>query len=297
MKNKIKAFFNDLINLLRKKEMLILPGHLAFFFVLSVVPILTIIFFITASFNISSNAIMNFIETNFSKELVKFLIPIIHNNDFSFSTIIFLIVTFYLASNGCNSIILVSNTIFNINNANYIKRRIKALFLTLLMVLLFTFILIVPLFGNTIIKVTMLLGVKNELIQTFEHLYPILNVPISLLVVFIFIKLVYTIAPDESIPSKYVNKGTFFTTICWVIITLIYSYYINNLAHYNMYYGGLSSIIMLMIWLYFMAQIFVIGLAINYRKIEKNIEETNTRKLDEIQEKVLEITSKKAKTK
>ena len=70
-------------------------------------------------------------------------------------------------------------------------------------------------------------------------------------------------APDRRIASKYVNHGAAFTTIGWLLITAIYSYYANNVANYNLFYGGLSGIIILMMWVYMIAYIFVIGIAIN----------------------------------
>ena len=41
-----------------------------------------------------------------------------------------------------------------------------------------------------------------------------------------------------------------------------------------------------MIWLYFLAFIFVMGLSFNYNTVEENIEKTNAIKLKEIEEKV-----------
>ena len=289
MFDKLKEFFTNLIQIMKRKEMLILPGHLAFYFVLSVVPIITIIFFVATSFNLSLNVITNFIETNFSKEVLDIVYPILDNTGFTLGNIIFLCIAFFLASNGFDSIIVASNAIFNINNSRYIKRRIKAMIMTLLMVLLFTFILIVPLFGETILNILMnFTNEDNLLINAFDVLYPVLNLPITFLVVFVFIKLVYTIAPDEDIPSKYVNKGTIFTTLCWILITYVYSYYIKNFAHFNTYYGGLSTIVILMLWFYLMAYVFVVGLAFNHINVEERIEKTNTMKLDEIQKKVKE---------
>ena len=287
MFEKLKVFFKNLIDIMKRKEMLILPGHLAFYFVLSVVPIITIIFFVATSFNLSLNVITNFIEVNFSKEVLNIIYPILDNTGFTIGNIVFLCIAFFLASNGFDSIIIASNAIFNLNNSRYIKRRIKAMIMTLLMVLLFTFILIVPLFGETILGILINFTKEdNLLINAFNVLYPVLNIPLTFLVVFIFIKIVYTIAPDDVIPSKYVNKGTIFTTICWILITVIYSYYIRNFAHFNTYYGGLSSIVILMMWFYFMAYVFVVGLAFNHINVEERIEKTNTMKLDEIQKKV-----------
>lgn len=287
MLEKLKSFFKNLISIMKRKEMLILPGHLAFYFVLSIVPIITIIFFVATSFNLSLNVITNFIEVNFSKEVLEVIYPILDNTSFAVGNVVFLCIAFFLASNGFDSIIIASNAIFNLNNSKYFRRRIKAMLLTFLMVLLFTFILIVPLFGDTILSILISFTKEdNALINIFDILYPILNIPITFLVVFLFIKMVYTIAPDDDIPSKYVNKGTIFTTFCWIIITIIYSSYIKNFAHFNTYYGGLSSIVILMLWFYLMAYVFVLGLAFNHINVEERIEKTNTMKLDEIKKKV-----------
>ena len=80
---------------------------------------------------------------------------------------------------------------------------------------------------------------------------------------FFTIKLLYTIAPDDKIPSKFMNYGAVFTTIGWSFITEIYSYYISNFANYTMFYGGISTIIVMMIWIYFLSFILVLGIAIN----------------------------------
>jgi len=286
MKKKLSEFLSDLRITLKKKEMLVLPGHLAFFFVLSIVPIVTILFTVATSFNLSLSFITDFIEEMFSEDVMDLIMPILKNNGLTFANVIFLIVCFVLASNGFDSIIIASNSVFNIDNSFFLKRKVKAVILTIIMVTLFTFILVVPLFGSSILKLFEFGGLEKNLLRGFNVLYSVLNVPLSIFIVFFFIKLVYTLAPDEDIPSRYVNKGAIFTTIGWMLITGIYSYYIKNIAHFSKFYGGLANIVVLMLWFYFMAYVFVIGLAFNYRNVEEKIEETNTLKLDEKKNKV-----------
>ena len=55
----------------------------------------------------------------------------------------------------------------------------------------------------------------------------------------------------------------YFTTLFWVIITALFSYYVTYFARYDILYGNLSTIIMLMIWLYALCFVFVLGMAIN----------------------------------
>ena len=80
-------------------------------------------------------------------------------------------------------------------------------------------------------------------------------------------------APDVKIPSKNLTYGAIFTSIGWSLVTWLYSFYINNYAHYSVFYGGLANLVILLLWFYLLANIFVIGMALNYRKSEIKLEE------------------------
>lgn len=286
MFDKLKKFWKNLYKIMMKPEMLTLPSSLAYYFVLSIVPIISILLIIAANFNLSINFITEFLEENFSSELVNLLIPIVTNKGSSIGFVVYLLVAFFTASNGSDAIIVASNTIFNIKNDSVVKRRLKAFVLTIVLFLLFTFMLIVPVFGEQILNVASYIGFNNRIMEFIQKIYPILNVPLSLGVMYLGIKCIFIIAPDQNIKGKYVNKGAIFTTVCWFLVTIIYSYYVKNIAAYNVYYAGLSTIVMLMIWFYFLAFIFVAGLSMNYQNTEEEIEKTNAIKLKEIEEKV-----------
>ena len=59
------------------------------------------------------------------------------------------------------------------------------------------------------------------------------------------------------------NNGAWFTTISWFVLTRIYSYHLNNYSNYNLYYGSLSNILILLVWVYLLAYLFTIGLSLN----------------------------------
>ena len=73
-------------------------------------------------------------------------------------------------------------------------------------------------------------------------------------------------APDKKMPSRSVTGGAIFTTISWVLITMLYSYYINEYANYSVFYGSLANIVILMLWVYLLSYALVIGMAMNYRE-------------------------------
>ena len=294
---KTKKYFKEFFEIMKRKEISILPANLAYFFFISIIPVVTVIIYGATSFSLSFDTVMNFLKETISPSILKILLPILENNSITGSSILIVIIAFLVASNGAHSIIIASNTVFNIKNKNYFYRILKACFITLILIVLFLFLLLVPMFGQSILKLFSYIGFDNQITYAFNILYPVLKYPVSILIVFLLVKMIYTIAPNDKIESRYVNRGALFTTIGWILITEVYAVYINGIAlkTYNLYYGSLASIVMLLLWFYLIAYIFVIGLVLNYKNMEEEIDKTNKIKLDEIKEKVKEDREKSLK--
>ena len=274
MKNKIVHFFKNFWEVINRPEMPILPGQLAFFFVLSVVPTVTLIAYGASAFHLSFDFISEFLGNVFSADIAKLLMPGIIGGGVGVRFVISLCVGFLIASNGASSIIVTSNSIYGIKNQNYIKRRIKALIMMLIIVILFVFILVVPIFGDKIVELVRYANLRADVTDQIIFVFKFLQGPVSWFIMFLFIKLLYTMAPDRKIDSNRVNYGATFTTALWVLTTSIYSYYITNFARYDVFYGGFSNIIILMLWVYLLAYIFVIGMALNHKEELIELEKT-----------------------
>ena len=288
MKSKLKKKVDALIEVISTNEFKILPGNLAYAFFLAVIPIVSIIFYILMSFNLPMELLSNFIADVFPKNVASVIEPVF-SNQIPANQFITLCLSIIVITNGCNSIIIASNTIFQFENASWIKRMVKALFLSVVLIILIAFIMIIPLFGKSIINIIGLFTTVVEKHRTLINtLYAILQIPVSMIVMFFIIKLIYVVAPDERIKGKYVNRGAFFTTVSWLIVTVIFSYYINNIARYNLVYGNLANIVILLFWFYILAYIFVVGLYLNRKKTEAGIDKTNKIKLDEIRKRIEE---------
>lgn len=266
MKKKVKEFVKNFWDVLRLPEMLVLPGQLAFFFILSVVPIFTLISYGATYLNLSINFIIEFVSHAFGSDIANLIIPAVTDTSLAKGFFITLFVGYIIASNGASSMIVTSNTIYGIKDKGFIHRRIKAFIMTIFIVILFLFILIVPLFGNKIISMLYYINMDTTFTSHIELVISILKGPFSWLIIFFFIKILYAMAPDKNIPSRATTYGALFTSFGWIISTAIYSYYINHYAHYSVFYGGLANLIILMLWVYLLAYIFTIGMALNYHK-------------------------------
>ena len=276
LKDKAKEFYDNFKKVLFKPEMAILPGQLAYFFVLAIVPTITLITYEAALLNLSTDVIYDFIRSAFGSDIANMLLATSSSSEKGIGFFIVVIIGYFIASNGPASIIITSNTIYGEKQEGFFKRRLKAIIMTFVLVLLFIFMLIVPVFGTKIIELFKFVDLDSNVTDNVSMVISFLQGPITWLIMYFFIKILYTMAPNKRVKSKNVGYGALFATISWIIITYIYSYYINNLAHYSTFYGGLANIVILMFWFYLLAYAFTIGMALNYRKEEIELEKTGT---------------------
>lgn len=280
LKLKLKEFFDNFVKVMLRPEMAILPGQLAYFFVLAIVPTITLISYEAALLNLSTDVIFDFIGGAFSPDIANLLLNTPEKSNGGFGFFLVIVVGYFIASNGPASIIVTSNTIYGEKQEGFFKRRLKAIIMTFFLVLLFIFMLIVPVFGNKIVELFEFVNLNSTITENVGTIIHFLQGPITWLIMYFFIKILYTMAPNKRVRSKNVGYGALFTSLSWIIITYIYSYYINNFAHYSTFYGGLANIVILMFWVYLLAYAFTIGMALNYRKEEVELEKTGTIKLD-----------------
>lgn len=275
MKKKIRKFFRRAFKMIKKPEMQILPGQLAFFLVLSIIPLTALIGTIASNFSISIESLISNINKSFPKEVADIIVQIIDGESMNFNIAVFYVSAFVLASNGPHSMIIGSNLLYKVENKDYITRRLKALLMTIVLVLLLVFMLLVPAYGDNIISFVLQFIKSDGVRNTFNLVYSLLKYPISLFFIFFCIKLLYTMAPDKTIPSSSTTSGAIFTTISWIVTTEIYSFYVEVFAKYNLLYGSIANLLILLLWVYLLSYVFVLGMAFNASNVlENNVEES-----------------------
>ena len=272
----LKSYFKRILNLITRPEMKILPGQLAFFLVLAIFPLLTLLGYIGSKMLFFIEPFIDTLAKFVPDNVMQIILPFVESSHITGNIIFFMIVGFILVSNGTYSIIITSNELYNIKNEDYIKDRVKAFFMIILLMFLFVFIFVVLAYGNIILDKLLELKIFSSVSSNVYYLFVLLKWPIAFVLIFWILKIIYTISPDEKISSKFMNKGALFTTMCWIVTTSIYSYYVSNIANYTLFYGSISGIIVMMIWIYILTYIFVMGIAINadeynlFKKQNKN---------------------------
>ena len=262
---KIKEFIKTLVDIIMLPQMMHLPGSLAFFIILSIFPILMLIGIVASYFSVSIEGITSTISAALPSGVEKLLLPYIQAGAFPRNILISTIFAFILASNGTHALILASNSLYDIKNSSYLRRRIKALFLILLLIVLFIFMISFLTYGNqlfTYILKSVSYGPVNEVLYYF---FAFIKWPIAMFIIYLAMKLIYVLSPDGKIYSSTTSIGALFSTIGFTVATAIFSFYVNNFSTYDIYYGSIATIVTLMIWIYILSFILVIGIAINVR--------------------------------
>lgn len=264
--SRLKDFFSRLSKIIRNPAMLLLPGNLAFFIVLALFPILTLIGVIISFFGMTFD--ISFFSNILPSNIVDILSPYIQGKGFDSNVGIFMIIGFIMASNGADAIILASNSLYDIPNTGFFKRRIKDFLIILLIIFIFVFLLAFFTFGNLIFKF-LLNYISVDVIMAIYKVFLLLRWPTAIIIIYLNIKLIYILAPDSKIKRKTTTEGAVFTTIAWSFATALFSYYVNHFSNYDIFYGSLSNIIILILWIYILSYILVIGIAINVGKDKK----------------------------
>lgn len=263
MRSRAREFVRKAIAIIKRPDMRILPGQLAFFLVLSMIPLLALVGTIGSKLGLSMTSFRNALESTVPDAVINTLFPADATTGLNFNVTVFFIAAFLLASNGAYSVITTSNRIYQVEDNSEIRRRSKAVLLTFILVSLLFFLILVPAFGDSLISLAEI-NLHNEKLASFiRNIYHLGKYPLSLFLLYFNIKLIYILAPDKEVTSNEVRAGAMFTTIFWLLSSKIYAFYVEYFSHYDIFYGSMSNILVLLFWVYILTYIFTLGMSFN----------------------------------
>lgn len=263
MRSRAREFVRKAIAIIKRPDMRILPGQLAFFLVLSMIPLLALVGTIGSKLGLSMTSFRNALESTVPDAVINTLFPADATTGLNFNVTVFFIAAFLLASNGAYSVITTSNRIYQVEDNSEIRRRSKAVLLTFILVSLLFFLILVPAFGDSLISLAEI-NLHNEKLASFiRNIYHLGKYPLSLFLLYFNIKIIYILAPDKEVTSNEVRAGAMFTTIFWLLSSKIYAFYVEYFSHYDIFYGSMSNILVLLFWVYILAYIFTLGMSFN----------------------------------
>ncbi|WP_235973567.1 YihY/virulence factor BrkB family protein [Peribacillus faecalis] len=240
-----------------------MAAQLAFFFLLSVFPLLIFLFTLVPYLPITEDYIITYLSEYVPTESMAIITSQLDRIMTSSRTLLSvgIIGTLWTASNALNGITKAFNVAYDIvNTRKYFFTRLISMALTIGMIFVFLLVLLLPVFGKQIaIYIFSHIGIN----QAFLDVWDAIRWVLSTLVLFIMFLILYRVFPSVKMKQRLVLPGALFATFGWTIGSIGFSYYVNNFGHYSNTYGSLGGIIILMLWFYILAFVIILGSEIN----------------------------------
>ncbi len=236
-------------------------AYVAFFLFISIFPITVIILTLINLTPISSEILIEFthalVPDTLDDTLVNWIneVHIEHTNLLPTS----IIITLWSASKGFLGIINSFNRIYETKRGrNYIIKRILAMLYTFTLISIVIATMSILILGNH-------LKILLDSSHVFRYVSKIIDFRIVLAIgLFLMILLLlYTFVPNRKSHIKNELPGAAFTSCGWILFSWLYSLYIDYIENANSIYGSLTTIVLLMLWMYFSMYIMFVGALIN----------------------------------
>ncbi|CUO22609.1 ribonuclease BN/uncharacterised domain fusion protein [Sarcina ventriculi] len=268
-KEKKVSFIIGLIKKIFKDDIIGNGAQLAYFLMLAFIPFLIFLITLIGKSRISSDDLLMFLSTIMPKtsfELIKTTIGTIidtQRSDVMWGSIILAI---WVSSSGFGAVIKGLNMSYDVQETrSYILRKFLSIVYTLLLAWTIAMTLLLFVFGGVIEKFIILKLHHQFLINIFWYAG---RYSIILIVMFIIFLFLYNVTPCKRLGWKEVMPGAIFTTIGWIVTSLIFTFYVNNFNNYARIYGGLSAVFAIMIWLFISSLTLLVGGELNAYIIE-----------------------------
>lgn len=167
--------------------------------------------------------------------------------------------SFMALNRGMNSICKVEK------NPNYLLLRLRGAFFALIFVMLIVATLVLIVFGNSIHE---LFAKYLPFVAIFTRILLSFRLVLMLAVFTGFFVVLYKILPSRKAGFIEQLPGAIFAALGWYLFSFGFSIYIEYSHAFNMY-GSLTTLILLMFWLYFVMYIVLIGMELNQWRMEQ----------------------------
>lgn len=256
----IKGFTNRL----KKDSVSAFSAQAAFFMILSIVPflslLLTLIQFLPISEKIVTSVTSDILPSAFSPMITTIIDEVFSKSNGAVISVS-AILAVWSAARGVLSIIRGLNSVYHLEEKrNYFVLRFVSAIYTVLFVTAIVLTLLLLVFSNSIYKFFLKQApVIAGLLAIFID-YKILLTAGLLVIFFLF---VYKLVPNEKFQFINLLPGAIISSLSWILFSYAFSLYIDNFSNFSYTYGSLSTIAILMLWVYICMYILFIGAEIN----------------------------------
>ncbi len=198
------------------------------------------------------------------------------------------ITSFFLAiwsmSKAVKSLIRGVNRSYGVNET---RSFFRVLFMSIIFIIMLLFMIIVSIFllicGESIGRFVFDF---IKLDKYFIYIWNICRYIVGICVIVVILVTLYTVMPNTNMKAKDSIYGAVVSTLLWILVSYVYSFYVNNFATYDVIYGSLGGVIVLMTWIYLSSWTILIGSEVNARRMYKKRKNTKIKKTNHLDKKI-----------
>ena len=171
------------------------------------------------------------------------------------------IMTAWSAGKGFMGLIQGMNMIYNVEERrNYIILRLQSALYTMVFVVAIILSLVVLVFGNSLHEMAVeyipILTYVTEIILKMKGM-------VSVGILAVLFMVLYRFVPNRKVRLIRQAPGAAVAAVCWYVFSIVFSLYVEYSPGLANMYGSLTTIVLVMLWLYFCMYIILIGAEIN----------------------------------
>lgn len=254
----LKAFLDEM----KRDNISAHAASAAFFIFVSFIPMLIVVCSILPFTPVKEADLMNMITDIMPTSLDAFAVSIIdeiYGKSVAVLSIT-IVITLWAASKGILAVIRGLNAVNEVTETrNYFYLRFKASLDTIVFLAMITASLVLMVFGNIILN-----KILEEVPKLSDAMIVIsfLRFLCTWLLLILLFMLMYSLLPNKHQKFKTQITGAVFSATGWLIFSFGFSLYIDFFGGFTMY-GSLTTIVVVMLWLYFCMYIVLLGAEIN----------------------------------
>lgn len=149
---------------------------------------------------------------------------------------------------------------------NYVLLRIRATLYTVMFIIVIIFLLVLSVFGNSL---NLFVAEYVPIIKNLADWLIRARTVITPAVLMIFCLLIYKFLPNRRDRLIKQLPGAVFAAIGWMVVSWIFSVYVDIFQGFTSMYGSLTTIVLIMLWMYFCMYSILLGGEVNLIMYDK----------------------------
>lgn len=261
-KSKLIKYGRGFMKMVREAYISAHASSVAFFLFLSLIPMIIIICALIPEALLVKGELAKMTQSLIPERIFSFIMELISAYKGNNMTILSVsaVITVWSASKGMLALIRGMNYVYAIKESrHYILLRVRAFVYTMFLLLAIIVSFGILVLGDSVAGV--LAPSVRVIADIWKWLSPLRHILVAAFISVMFCTL-YCALPNKRLPWREQFPGAVFTSVFWALYSFAFSVYIERFGGFSMY-GSLTTVVIVMIWLYFCMYIFFCGALVN----------------------------------